>query len=50
MLRVSLQEKSKKLCCGGRPLGGVEGDDDEKVCEGKTKVFGCFTVCRRSCV
>jgi len=50
VLRVWLQGKSKKLCCGGRPLRGVEGDDDEKLCEGKVKIFGCFMVCRRSCV
>jgi len=26
---------------GGRPLGGVEGDDDEKLCEGKPKKGTC---------
>ena len=50
VLRAWLQGKSKNLCCAQRPLGGVEGDDDEKLCEGKPKVFGCFAVHRRSCV
>jgi len=31
-------------------IGGVEGDDDENLREGKPKVFGCFAVRRRSCV
>jgi len=26
---------------GGRPLGGVKGDDDEKLCEGKPKKGTC---------